>query len=455
MELADLEGHASRKYFKLQRALVSIETQKHAIGRLTASTGALDPHPSVRERWFDPALFLSVDLSPHIRKLRASAKSHIRSIRPPLKLGVVVPVTDAEKLKKLEDEAAAKLETERLNLFQHIEQNGGASNIDNKEQVARLKEITESKADNVHHNPDGGRIGGAGIPVPKPDEKRQLNPISPYHRHLTRQSLRSSQRFYREHERLRPCSKVEISLIRDLPSAGQDLHHIFDCDVNQFIDIARSAGALTYQPDPIYPLEVNQKGGAVASSSSRPSTSVGGLGGTKRGQGKFGGKPEDPGKPKLRRCASIAGPENMYRRICCLRPAMKRNLKVKRSFSFDKNSAVVKGLTEEDGRLIASLGGRTITDGVRNSVSLMKRALLPKDLTPNPLAAKNILPKSKAGVFLSKRKEKSHMLVPIIPLQACVEVRPLLERVGDRLASQVLGGLGERQGDVFDAVRAT
>lgn len=452
MNIADQEGHASRKYLKLQRTLINIETQKEAIGRLTASTGALDPHPSVRERWYDPNLMLTVDLSPHIRKLRATSKSLVKSTKPPARLGVQIPVTDAEIQKKIEDEAAAALEKERLDLIQEIEDNGGASNRKNKDLVSKLKEMTKNDATALPTTNGGGRIGGTGISN-KPDDNPILNPISPYHRHLSRQSLRAAQRYYREHERLRPCSKLEVSLTKDLPPAGQNLHRIYDVDVNQFIEIARSAGSLAYQPDPIFPSANQQQGGGVggiaAASASRPSTR--GLGGGVKGQNR-GRIQEDPTKPQRRRSASLAAPENLYRRVCTLRPAMQRNLKVKRSNSFDSRSKVVKGLTEEDVRLDLSLGGQSIGDGIRNSTNVMKRALLPKDLIPNHLASKGILPKTKGGKALGKRKTYPHMLVPILPLSPCLEVTPLLERVNDRKANKVISGVENREGDVFNMV---
>jgi hypothetical protein len=117
---------------------------------------------------------------------------------------------------------------------------------------------------------------------------------------------------------------------------------------------------------------------------------------------------------------------------------------------------VNKGMSEEDIRLNASVRGRSLQDAAKKSTNIMKRALMPKGLCLNPLAARNILPRSKAGASLSKRKGNvlMQMLVPVIPLKACLEVAPLLERLVDRRAFKNIGGLGDRPGDVFNAVKS-
>lgn len=45
MQIADQESKAARHYLKLQIVLLSLDTQKHALGTLVAMTGVLDPHP--------------------------------------------------------------------------------------------------------------------------------------------------------------------------------------------------------------------------------------------------------------------------------------------------------------------------------------------------------------------------------------------------------------------------
>ena len=55
---------------KLQVVLQAIETQKMAIGSLVAATGVLDPHPSVRELWYDPLGLYSARISENISRQR-------------------------------------------------------------------------------------------------------------------------------------------------------------------------------------------------------------------------------------------------------------------------------------------------------------------------------------------------------------------------------------------------
>jgi hypothetical protein len=157
-------------------------------------------------------------------------------------------------------------------------------------------------------------------------------------------------------------------LTKDLPAYGRNLHKIYDVDVNQYIDIARSAGPFAYHPDITLPLETSSSSSSANTSSgvSRPTTvnnsavnHVSTRGNNQRTSGRgqqsskarisigSGGKGKkkdhvmnqadetgerDEGEvarlAKYRRSASIAAPENMYRRICCLRPAMQRNIQV-------------------------------------------------------------------------------------------------------------------------------
>lgn len=70
MSIVDTESRASRQYMKLQVVLQAIETQKMAIGSLVAATGVLDPHPSVRELWYDPLGLYSARISENISRQR-------------------------------------------------------------------------------------------------------------------------------------------------------------------------------------------------------------------------------------------------------------------------------------------------------------------------------------------------------------------------------------------------
>lgn len=80
-----------------------------------------------------------------------------------------------------------------------------------KERLFKASDIlvNASSSSLIHNDGGGDGINGKGISF-KPDERPLLGPISPYFRHLTRQSLREAQRHYREHERLRPNSKLEV-----------------------------------------------------------------------------------------------------------------------------------------------------------------------------------------------------------------------------------------------------
>jgi hypothetical protein len=125
---------------------------------------------------------------------------------------VIVPETDAEKAEKkrkikelaiiqeaiqLSEETGEPLEKVKERLFKK-EENVGVVLVTN----------------NVLMAGRGDGINGNGISF-KPDDRPLLGPISPYFRHLTRQSLREAQRHYREHERMRPCSKLEVLLCMD------------------------------------------------------------------------------------------------------------------------------------------------------------------------------------------------------------------------------------------------
>jgi hypothetical protein len=119
-------------------------------------------------------------------------------------------------------------------------------------------------------------------------------------------------------------------------------------------------------------------------------------------------------------------------------------LTVKRRLSFDKNARLVKGATDEDQRLFGPEspgGGTAILEGARNSVNLAKRALIPRILSPNPLAAKGVGARSKSGDALRKNPNGlSHMLVPSLPLSPCFEVGPLVVRFqADQAAWRFLG----------------
>lgn len=138
-----------------------------------------------------------------------------------------------------------------------------------------------------------------------------------------------------------------------MPSWGHNLHKIYDADVNEFIEIARSSGPYAYEPDVTLPLDpthaprpqtssmrpqTSMKPSTAATSKRNATGSRGGVSGAVVVRGKGGGKgvqnkiqveEEENGKVRrYRRSASIAAPEHMYRRICTLRPAMQRNLKV-------------------------------------------------------------------------------------------------------------------------------
>ena len=57
------------------------------------------------------------------------------------------------------------------------------------------------------------------------------------------------QRSYRASERLRPGSRHEVALTRDLPASGDDgkLGRVCDVDLNNFIKVGPFVGAATCQ----------------------------------------------------------------------------------------------------------------------------------------------------------------------------------------------------------------
>lgn len=249
-----------------------------------------------------------------------------------------------------------------------------------------------------------------------------------------------------------------------------------DVDVTCFIRIAQAAGVLQPKGDPVVKppkgsledLMSGSGGGSGGSTGLSAAPPSGGAKGATAAEAASGNGKANAKKPvekvppavaalraakaaerakrlaAMRRGSSLAAPSLLYRRVCTVRHALNRKLTVKRRLSFDKNARLVKGATDEDQRLFGPEspgGGTAILEGARNSVNLAKRALIPRILSPNPLAAKGVGARSKSGDALRKNPNGlSHMLVPSLPLSPCFEVGPLVVRFqADQAAWRFLG----------------
>lgn len=126
-----------------------------------------------------------------------------------------MPETDEEKEEKKRKEEELKMIAESILI---AEETGEPLERIKERLLLNSRSNTASNTRSLNNNSgsllnsdiNSGNINGKGISF-KPDERPLLGPISPYFRHLTRQSLREAQRHYREHERLRPCSKLEVA----------------------------------------------------------------------------------------------------------------------------------------------------------------------------------------------------------------------------------------------------
>ena len=140
--------------------------------------------------------------------------------------------------------------------------------------------------------------------------------------------------------------------------------------------------------------------------------------------------------PQNRRRTSIAAPPRMYQRIVKLRHQMMRQQAIARRSSFSFAAKVDKEVTEEDSRLRESFS-KELLEGVRLSLNVARKVMLPKGLVDNPLAVSGITQKSKAGRTLLMSKF-TLMLVPYQPLQSDCELRSILLRFVDRRMQKLL-----------------